>query len=404
MKLLLSVLDEGSFAPNHGLVTKSPRLITSAAGGMATQVLSPARGVMVTVFAMMLTWLDVVGYFQSVCWLCGRVGVIKALAFSMVLRFHFLPPWDDASQTMKWAATDTDEFYLFEPTLEQMSPTLNHGFLFIPGALVHPHSYAPVLSRLANASKGQVLCVCVKPRFRHPALWADSEERALTIISEMMRRYPSVTSWTIGGHSMGAGGYGAARIVSRLLARGAPVRGLVMWAGAITNGTGVDLKAAQLRSLVLLASEDSVVPPHGKVEDGSNRTTFVGTTRPAPRSSSSRRQPRRIRELWPDVPHLVTLGPFRSKSNGRKRSTTRRAFYATSSCVRVGGSQAEAAREGCLYDLVHSTKYTCMHMRSPWVRESRNGVRYESCNLLAGGVRRLGAGQGRCACARDRLV
>lgn len=237
---------------------------------MATQVLSPARGVMVTVFAMMLTWLDVVGYFQSVCWLCGRVGVIKALAFSMVLRFHFLPPWDDASQTMKWAATDTDEFYLFEPTLEQMSPTLNHGFLFIPGALVHPHSYAPVLSRLANASKGQVLCVCVKPRFRHPALWADSEERALTIISEMMRRYPSVTSWTIGGHSMGAGGYGAARIVSRLLARGAPVRGLVMWAGAITNGTGVDLKAAQLRSLVLLASEDSVVPPHGKVEDGSN--------------------------------------------------------------------------------------------------------------------------------------
>lgn len=69
---------------------------------------------------------------------------------------------------------------------------------------------------------------------------------------------------------MGAGGYGAARIVSRLLARGAPVRGLVMWAGAITNGTGVDLKATQLRSLVLLASEDSVVPPHGKVEDGSN--------------------------------------------------------------------------------------------------------------------------------------
>ena len=101
---------------------------------MATPVLRPVHGVLATAFALLLAWLDVVGYVQAVRWLCGRVGVIKALAFSLVLRWHFLAPWEDAKRATQWAAMDTSDFFLFDPTPGQPSSTLSQGFLFIPGA------------------------------------------------------------------------------------------------------------------------------------------------------------------------------------------------------------------------------------------------------------------------------
>lgn len=204
-------------------------------------------------------WIDVVGYVQSVLWLRNRLGTPKALIFSATLRWHFLPPWPQASAIMPSALLDTSDIYAFG------SLSLTRGFLFVPGALVHPHAYALILNDISAATG--VLCVCVKPRFRHPARWASTDEHALAV----MQRFPNVQAWTVGGHSMGAGGFGAALLASRLRRiHTASVDGLIMWAGAITNSTGVDLSDdATLRSLVILASEDSVVPPEGKAEDGS---------------------------------------------------------------------------------------------------------------------------------------
>ena len=42
-----------------------------------------------------------------------------------------------------------------------------------------------------------------------------------------------------------------------------------LWAGAITNGTGVDLSRSKLRTLAIFGSEDSIANLDGKAEDGS---------------------------------------------------------------------------------------------------------------------------------------
>jgi hypothetical protein len=232
----------------------------------AHQKMTPTAAAVFVAIAALLWSIDIFGYVQCVSWLGSRYGTAKAAAFSAVLRWNFLPPWPEATAHMELAVSDTSEFFVFEPTAETGSPGPATGFLFITGALVHPHSYAPILSRIANESGA--LCVCVKPRFRHPGIWSSDVERTVGV----MRQFPRVRSWYIGGHSMGAGGFGAARVASHLLLRGADeivVAGLVMWAGVVTKSTGIDLSGhSQLRSLVILGSEDSVVPPDGKAEDG----------------------------------------------------------------------------------------------------------------------------------------
>lgn len=207
-------------------------------------------------------WLHPWAYWQAVRWGACRLGFAKAMLFCLVLRWHWLPASPDAELRAFAATVRSRELVAFEPPLAS-SPT--RGFLFLPGALVHPHAYAPILERLANSSG--VLCVCVKPPFRHPALWTADPANALGV----MRRFPHVRAWTVAGHSMGGGGYGAALVASRLAgSERVVVDSLVMWASVITQGTGVDLsRHARLRSLVVLASEDTVVPPNGKVEDGS---------------------------------------------------------------------------------------------------------------------------------------
>ena len=222
--------------------------------------------------ALFLLWLDVVGYVQCVSAVRVKFGMPKALVFSAVLRVNFMPAWPIATESMTLATLDTSEMFVMEP--QTSKPTSAKGFLFIPGALVHPHAYAPILGSLANVSGA--VCVCIKPRFRHPGIWTADEQHAL----DVMQKFPRVQTWVISGHSLGAGGFGAARVVSRLLARDSPmggtradkarVGGLVMWAGVVTKGAEVDLsKASGLQTLVILASEDSVVPPDGKAEDGS---------------------------------------------------------------------------------------------------------------------------------------
>lgn len=228
-------------------MTKVPRHLFSAATALT--------------IAVLLFWVDIVGWAQAALWLYGKFG-IKGFAFSAMLRWNFLPAWAVADAMMASATLDTSDFYAFDPSAGVTAAT-SSGLLFLPGALVHPHAYAPILSRLANESG--VLCVCVKPRFRMSALWSSNPERALGIFHQ----FPRIRKWTLAGHSMGAGGYGAANLASHLLARGTQLDGLIMWAGAITSGTNVDLSRSTLRTLAIFGSEDSIAPFNGKAEDGS---------------------------------------------------------------------------------------------------------------------------------------
>ena len=77
------------------------------------------------------------------------------------------------------------------------------GFIFYPGGLVPTEAYAPLLRALAEEG---VLCVAVKMPLRLAVL-------DMYAADGIAARYPDVTRWSIGGHSLGgamAASYAAA--------------------------------------------------------------------------------------------------------------------------------------------------------------------------------------------------
>ena len=80
-------------------------------------------------------------------------------------------------------------YYAFEPNRRQRKT----GFIFYPGALVDPRSYAPTAQ--AIAAQGY-LTVIVKMVGDLAIL---SPDRASVVISD----YPDIETWVIGGHSFG---------------------------------------------------------------------------------------------------------------------------------------------------------------------------------------------------------
>ncbi len=88
-----------------------------------------------------------------------------------------------------WGETD-NYYYAFQDRLKK--PTC--GFIFYPGGLVDPRSYAPSMREIAEAG---YLAVIVKMPY-DLAIFAT--ERATDIIANN----PDIENWVIGGHSLGA--------------------------------------------------------------------------------------------------------------------------------------------------------------------------------------------------------
>jgi hypothetical protein len=91
---------------------------------------------------------------------------------------------------------DSNFYYVFEPN--GIDPTI--GFIIYPGAIADPRAYAPAARTVAE--KGY-LAVSVK-MIKDLAL-GKSAKRATTIIDT----YSEITTWVIGGHSMGGAGASA---------------------------------------------------------------------------------------------------------------------------------------------------------------------------------------------------
>ena len=100
-------------------------------------------------------------------------------------------------------------------TLTPQSISATRGFVFQPGARVDPRAYVPILTEV---SRSGVLVVIVKQPF-------DIGFLAINAPAAALAAHPDVTTWAVGGHSLGgvaASSYAGSHTDA--------VRGLVLWA------------------------------------------------------------------------------------------------------------------------------------------------------------------------------
>ncbi len=100
-------------------------------------------------------------------------------------------------------------------TLMPESGSVTSGLVFQPGARVDPRAYVPILTEV---SRGGVLVVIVKQPF-------DIGFLAIGAPAAAIEAHPEVTTWEVGGHSLGgvaASSYAGSHTDT--------VRGLVLWA------------------------------------------------------------------------------------------------------------------------------------------------------------------------------
>jgi len=247
---------------------------------------------------VILLAIYIVRYFQAldvihvVIFAQPIVGIGKALFIPILLRMNFLPAWKEAHSSTMVTLHDS---YVFHPSvlhrttnhdrkkqeLSSVSPSLNNadttataptvGILFFPGGLIESIAYSPLLEGLSNDT--DTLVILARCPFRLAPLWT------LDMSLNVMKRYPSVQTWILGGHSLGAGTFGAAGMVVKLRSSGIEnngtsdstkqhsisVSGLFMLGGNII-GDEIDLSKEEehLECLAILASEDMITAPKGK--------------------------------------------------------------------------------------------------------------------------------------------
>lgn len=118
------------------------------------------------------------------------------------------------------------------------------GFVIYPGARVDPRSYAPVARELA---KRGFLVAIVPMGLNLPVV---SPDRA----RDVMRAYPGIQAWAVGGHSLG--GAMAARFVDR---SPGGVGGLVLWAAYPPEGSR--LADTTLPAVCVYGTADGLATP-----------------------------------------------------------------------------------------------------------------------------------------------
>jgi len=126
---------------------------------------------------------------------------------------------------------DSNFYYAFEP--KRKDPTI--GFIIYPGANADPRSYAPAARAVAEEG---YLAVSVKMIL--DLAMGESAKRANTIIDT----YRGVTTWVIGGHSMG--GVGASAFAKEFTDK---VSGVFYWASypsALFRLDATDLKVISI--------------------------------------------------------------------------------------------------------------------------------------------------------------
>ncbi len=192
-----------------------------------------------------------------------RIALVSILIVIMIILSGFLiwaltplGPMDEARDALvsdSQVKVTTDRWIVFEP--RDSSP--GTGFIFYPGGRVDPRSYAPMARDIA----AEGFLVIIVPMRLNLAFF--SPDRA----SDVMRSYPEINTWAVGGHSLG--GAMAARFVHKNQADG-----LIMWAAYPAD----DMSGDSVPALLLYGTRDGVTEPddlYGRKNEMPSNTTWV---------------------------------------------------------------------------------------------------------------------------------
>lgn len=150
---------------------------------------------------------------------------------------------------------DAGRWLVFQPRPVPSSA----GFIFYPGGLVDARAYAPAAHALA--ARGYLVVIVAMPL---NLAFFDADRAA-----EVIRTFPSIRRWGIGGHSLGG-------VAAAMFIRHDPsaVQGLAFWASY--PSTGDNLSGYALSVLSISGSEDKLSTP-AKIE--ASRPLLPASTR-----------------------------------------------------------------------------------------------------------------------------
>jgi dienelactone hydrolase len=130
------------------------------------------------------------------------------------------------------------QWLIFEPTTANYTT----GFIFYPGGRVNPFSYAPYAHAIANEGYFTV----VVPMPLNLAVFG------VNAANDVIAAYPNITSWAVGGHSLG--GSMAAQYSND---NSGKVEGLALWAAYPPSG--VNLSTADIAVVTIRGTNDGLV-------------------------------------------------------------------------------------------------------------------------------------------------
>jgi pimeloyl-ACP methyl ester carboxylesterase len=168
-------------------------------------------------------------------WVALAVGIVLVLAIAAFVVWGSTPmqPMPEALAALQsdgQVKVSTQPWLVFEP----ISQTAHTGLIFYPGARVDPRAYAPAAHALA-AQGYQVVIVPMPLNF---AIFGTGKA------DEVIKAYPDVQHWAIGGHSLGG-----AMAASYAYSHPGAVDGLVFWAaypGSNNSLANSDLKVTSI--------------------------------------------------------------------------------------------------------------------------------------------------------------
>lgn len=167
------------------------------------------------------------------------IGSIGFVGWAKISRYPALP---EAARVAAQATHSPEGWLIFKPV--QPSGT---GFIFYPGGAVDPAAYAPLMQALA----GRGITAIIVPMPLDLAVFDSGRASAV------VRAYPEVQRWAIGGHSLGGAMAGQFLKDNPMLVPN-PIKGLVLWGARLT--TSIDVSKLPLKVLELYGTRDGVAP------------------------------------------------------------------------------------------------------------------------------------------------
>ncbi len=178
-------------------------------------------------------------------WVAVILGAVLVLAVVVAAGYLVLNPSAQPDAVALAALQSNGEVTVSQGPLLAFAPAATaptDGFILYPGGRVDPRAYAPIAQEIA--AQGYLVVV--------PKMPLDLAVLGANRADKVIEAYPAITSWAVGGHSLG--GVMAAQYAAKNLDS---VDGLALWAAYPTSG--VDLSNSGLSAVSIVGTEDGLV-------------------------------------------------------------------------------------------------------------------------------------------------